>query len=501
MSESSRSISDPLFNADAMPFSPTSPRQQFIATNKTAHMVNASFNHRAGTATPTPTSQCNRTNDTASWTSAMSNSTVAPTQTPNAAKQPAVAPPSLTLQIPSSPASNNRSNSGRKISFSASAQSHPRSEVLRSTVQSFNRHTHPRTLAPKPHYSRSAGHGNQFKGHIARPSHSNSMTWKRTAMTLKEHWFRIEKEMKIMRFLPSEYPKFPAYVGQKYEEWLERYPKYSPFVPDTYDAYLGHLASFEAWKAKRVAFLVEQKELEMTLKRKGQPKVESIFANRKFTDGMSAVLCLESKWSTWYEPTTARPQAPWPGHDEMDEEGNQRNASVNGDFGRFLPLPRAPANDTMNWKQRAQVMPTDFDEVRILFDCISRGGKEGQEMKDLYKATIEREVEGTKIAWANRESDRIWEEKLEERLNTGLSADVAKHIADIETTAVAKEIAIAKLLQEEEAKFRAEMLEVFPESFVNTLNYSDENGVEEKENKNKENKEIEGNKKDSKKEE
>ena len=320
-------------------------------------------------------------------------------------------------------------------------------------------------------------------------------------MMPREKWPPVEKEMKRMRFLPSACLEFPAYVGQTYEEWLEKYPKYSPFVPDTYDAYLGHLASFEAWKAKRAAFLVKQKELEMTLKRKGQPKVESIFANRKFTDGMSAVLCLETIWSTWYEPTTARPQAPWPGHDEMDEEGNQRNASVNGDFGRFPPLPRVPGNDTVAWKQKALLMPTDFDEVRIMSDCIFRGGKYGQEMKDLYKKTIEREAEETKIAWANRESDRFWEEKLEERLNAGLPADVAKHIADIETTAIAKEIAIAKLLQEEEAKFRVEMLEVFPESFVNTLNYSDENEVEEKDNENKENKEIEGNRKDAKNEE
>ena len=306
-------------------------------------------------------------------------------------------------------------------------------------------------------------------------------------MTKEEDWLRIEKEMKRMRFLRSHYPKFPAYPHQTYEEYLANYPKYSPFVPDTYDGYLGHLASVKAANAKKGALQVQKRELEMSLKRRGQPKVESIFANRKFTDGMSAVMCLETMWSTWYEPTAARPQAPWPGQDEMDEEGNQRNASVNGNFGRFPPLPRVPANDTVVWKQKALVMPTDFDEVRMLSDCISRGGIFGEEMKELYHATIKKEAKETMIAWGNRKDDRFWQEKIEESLNDGLSADIAKHIADIETTAIEKEIAIAKILREEATRVRAEMLEVFPESFVNMLDYSEENeSMEKEENKNKE---------------
>ena len=420
----------------------------------------------------------------------MANSTVASTQTPTAAKQPAVAPPSLTLQIPITPASSSGSNSARQTSYSASAQSLPRSGVLRSTVQPINRHTYPRTLTIKPHHSRFAGQGNQVKGHTARATHTNSRTWIRGDRTEREKWIQIEKDMKTMRFLPTS-----------------SYYKFSPFVPRTFEEYLGHRASVGFENARKAAFQVEQKELEKMRKSRGQPKVESIFESRKFADGMSAVLCLDTIWSPGYAPTAARPQAPWPGHDEMDEEGNQRAMSNHGDpgkgYGRFLPLPRVPANDTVVWKQRALLMPTDFDEVRRLSDCVERG-QQGDAMKELYHATVRREVEETKIAWADRESTQFWEEKMEEALKAGLSVDLAMDKANIETTANAKEIAIAKILQEEQTKFDTEMLEVFPQSFVNILNHSEENELEGKEkNKNKvnkENKENKSNEKDSKNE-
>ena len=373
--------------------------------------------------------------------------------------------------------------------------------MLRSTVQPFNRHTYSRTFTTKPHHSRLAGHGNQAKGHTMRGTQSNSMTWTTDARTMKGKWIPVEKELKRRRFLPSDYPPYPAYPHQTYEEWLANYPKHSPFVPKTFEEYVGHLAAFKAANAKRAALQVEHKELVRTLKSRDRSEVKCTWASRTPTDGRSAFFAFSTIWSIWPEPTTTRPQAPWPSLEEMDEEGNQRamSKSSHGDYGRFPPLPRVPANDTVVWKQRAMLMPTDFDQVRMLIDCIRPRTKQAEEIEERYKETIRREAEETMIAWGNRKSDRFWEEKIEEGLNNGLPADVAKDIADVKTTAIAREIAIAKLLQEGEAKIRAEMLEVFPQSFVNALNYSEDKELEEKEkDNNKENKEIEGNKKGSK---
>ena len=411
----------------------------------------------------------------------MANPAVAPTQTPTAAKQPAVAPPSLTLQIPITPASSSGSNSGRQMSFSASAQSLPKGEVLRSTAQPINRHTYQRTLPTKPHHSRFAGRGNQFKGHTTTVTHSNSRTWIRGAITEKENWLRLEKTMKRMRFLPSP-----------------NYEKYSPFVPQTFEGYLGHRASVEAENAKRAAFLVEQMRLNKERKSRGEPKFESIFESRKFADGLSPVLCVSTIWSNSCGPTAARPQAPWPGDDEMDEEGNQRHGS-NKD--RFLPLPRVPANDTVVWKQRAMLMPSDFDEVRRLSDAIRRARK-GYKIQNIHRATARRIAEGTEIAWAEQEPNRFWEEKMEEALNTGLSVELAEEKASTEAMETARETAVSKWVRGKEIKIRAKMRKFFPEDFINSLNYSDGKELEEQEKyKNEVNMEHESDDEDSEDEE
>ena len=410
----------------------------------------------------------------------MVNSAVAPTQIPTEAKQPAVAAPNLIPHIPIAPASSNGSNSARQISFSASAQSFPKGESLRSTVQPINRQTYPETLTTKAHYSRFAGQGNQYKSNTARVTHSNSRTWSRGADPTRGNWFRIFKEMKKRLFIFTS---------------IEA--KYSPFVPGTYDDYLGHCASVKAEEARKAAERVKQMKLDKERKSRGQPKIQSIFESRKITDGLSPVLCSDTIWTNDSGPTAARPQAPWPRDDEMDEEGNQRSTSK---FGRCLPLPRVPANETVVWKQRCMLMPTDFDAVRRLPDCIKRG-QDGLDMKGFDYATARRIAEQAEIVWADREFNRLWERKMEEALATGLSVDLAKDKASTEVTALATEIATAKVFQEEDTKFRAELLEVFPESFVNALYYSDENELQEKEkDKNNENKENKSNEEDSKNE-
>ena len=421
-------------------------------------MANSSPDDHAVTATPT--TPCDGTNETALWSSAIGNSAAAPNQTPTAAKQPAVAPPSLTLHIPITPASSSGSNSARQTTSAASAQSLPKREMLRSTTQqSIIRNTHSRTLPAKPHHSRFAGQGNQFKGHTAGVTHSNSRTWIRAAITEREKkydkWHHLSKTFRIMRFHAS--PGKPDI--------------FSPFVPQTFDEYLGHLASVEAAKARRTAFLVELKRLDMILKSRGQPKIESKFESGKFTDGRSAVLCEPTIWSNWSAPTAARPQAPWPSDEEMKEEGILR---YNSKYGRFLPVPRVPANDTVNWKKRALLVSQDFDDVRRLFDCIDQGLLLEQN-NDARYATARRVLELREIVRADLTSNGFWEIKMAEAFNTGLSQDLAKDEADTEVFETAKEMGVRIWLTKGNTDFKAEMLEVFPQELVEIFTLEKEN--------------------------
>ena len=435
----------------------------------------------------------------------MGNSVVALAQTPTVVKQPAAAPPSLTLQIPITPASSSRSNSARHISSPASAQSLLGRQGPRNPAQLINRQTNSRALTTRPFHSRFAGQGNQFKGTLARVTHSNSRTWTRTAMTEKEKWFQLERSFKHMRFLHGDLhtfeEKFKERSKQRFRKmglWIWPEP-YSPFVPRTFSEYLGHRASVEAGKAKRAAFLEEQMHLNKIRKSKGQPRVESIFESKNFTDGRSAVLCLPTMWSKWYTPPANQPQAPWPSDIEFDEEGNQRSTSH---FGRCMPIPRVPANDTVAWKQRVQPIPSDFDEVNRLSDAIERGFRQTS-IKDANDARWRRWVEESEIALADKECNLVWEEKKKEALKNGLPENLAEEEATSETIEFARDKALKKMEEEEKINILAEMRELFLcESLIMGLMLIDENELEDKEkNKDKANKKTKCDQKESKNEE
>ena len=428
----------------------------------------------------------------------MGNSAVASSQTPTAVKQPAVAPPNLTLQIPITPASSSRSTSARQTSSAASAQSlfgHP---VPRSPAQLANRHTHSRALTARPLSSRFAGQGNQFKGPVARVTHSNSRTWTRTAMTEKEKWFQLEKSFKHMRFLHGDLNTFEETSKQRFRKmgiWIRPEP-YSPFVADRFSKYLKHRAEVQENKAKRAAFLEEQMNMNKIRKSRGHPRVESIFESRKFMDGRSAVLCLPTMWSKWYAPPANRPQAPWPVYDELKEEGNQRSTSH---FGRCLPIPRVPANDTVDWKRRVQPIPSDLDEVNRLSDAIERGLQQTS-IKEANDARWRRWVEESEIALADKECNLVWEAEKKEALKTGLPENLAEEAATIETIENARDKALKKMEQEEETNVMAEMRELLLGEFlIKGLMLIDENELEDKgENKSKANKETKSDEKESK---
>lgn len=425
----------------------------------------------------------------------MGNSAVAPAQTPTAVRQPAVAPPSLTLQIPNTPAGSSRSNSARQTSSAASAQSPFGRPVPQGPAQLTNRHTNSRALTTRPLSSRFAGQGNQFKGPIARVTHSNSRTWTRVALTEKEKWFQLKKNLMNMRFLPSDLDHPFTLKLKRMGIYIPPEPS-SPFVPRTFSEYLGHRAAVEAAKAKRAAFLEEQMNLNKIRKTKGQPRIESKFESRNFRDSRSTVLCLPTIWSQWYVPPADQPQAPWPSNEEMDEEGNQRNSSR---FGRCLALPRVPANDTVAWKRRVQPISSDFDEINRLSDAIERGFQQDS-IKEATDERLTRWAEESQIMLADKECNMLWEGRKKEALNTGLSENLADEAATTEYLEFAWDKALKKLEQEEEAIAMTEMREhLLCEFLIMGLMLIDENELEDKgRNENKADKETKSDEKDSK---
>ncbi len=413
--------------------------------------------------------------------SAIGNSALAPTQTPTLAKQPTVAPPSLTLEIPFTPASSSGSNS---------AQSLRRRQALQNTSQLTNSPAYSPTLTDRFPYPQLAGRRNEFRGPAPRVTHSNSRTWNKDINAERRKWIQLEKNMKMMRFIRS--PQSDPYSPRK--------DKFSPFVPTTFYDYLGHRAAVEAENARRAAFLEEQRNLDKKRKSKGQPKIESIFESRKPTDGENAVVSLPKSavvsrptiWSNWYVPTES--EAPWPSPEEFRVEGNERNGSH---FRRFLPLLRVPGNNSVAWQQRSQLKTSDFDEVHRLSDLIERG-HQASSIREANEARGRRIEEEKAIVLADQESNLFRAEKMEEAWKTGLSEKLAENEANAETEKHAREIALKKVEQEEETKTLAEMREFLCESLINGLSCSDENKLEEE--KNKEDNENKSNEKHSKNE-
>jgi hypothetical protein len=82
-------------------------------------------------------------------------------------------------------------------------------------------------------------------------------------------------------------------------------------------------------------------------------------------DNRSTVLSLPSIWSTTYTPTLDRPDAQWPERAEMQHEGEERAGGDGGktNFGRFLPLPRQPVNETIKWDLKAMMEPLSMIDV------------------------------------------------------------------------------------------------------------------------------------------
>ena len=161
----------------------------------------------------------------------------------------------------------------------------------------------------------------------------------------------------------------------------------SPFVPQDRPGYFEHLASQAEVSAKK-----EKKRLEQLEAERGAHHSWIIpFNGQSFLDNRSAVLAIPSMWSMWYEPPQSRPEASWPTLDEFREEGDERHTSG---FGRFLPLPRVPGNETVVWKQKAFLEPYILDQVNPVLwreDTPSFLDKEEQKLAE----TLMKELRGS----------------------------------------------------------------------------------------------------------
>ena len=139
----------------------------------------------------------------------------------------------------------------------------------------------------------------------------------------------------------------------------------SPFIPHSFEEFKEHTAAFAGERAQeariRMENIIEDRE---AARRTDRPPLNT-FDGKQFHDNRSPVLALPSIWSPWFQEDESRPIAPWPSAEEYKEEGDERHTSG---FGRFLPVPRVPGNETVVWKQKAFLEPYELDHVSPVFN-------------------------------------------------------------------------------------------------------------------------------------
>lgn len=128
----------------------------------------------------------------------------------------------------------------------------------------------------------------------------------------------------------------------------------SPFVPSTLKEWLLHRASVLEARARHIkSHIRDRNEVD-------EEKTRIVPHEWNLTDYRSTVLSYETIWRNHGLENPVRPQAPWPDSSERKHEGYQR---VRSGYKRFLPLPRVPGNQTVNWKQRSPIATYEFDRV------------------------------------------------------------------------------------------------------------------------------------------
>ena len=160
-------------------------------------------------------------------------------------------------------------------------------------------------------------------------NHGQSKTWKSGEAKERDHFSRINN---LVHHLAPE----------------------SPFTPQTYSQWVEHRAAMNEVEKEKLLKNIETMQARKSADARIQ--IKSIFGpeGKLFSDNRSAVLSRPTIWSAWYTPTDERPEAQWPGRSELQHEGGDRQAS---NVGRYLPLPRGPGNETVNWKARQMLQP------------------------------------------------------------------------------------------------------------------------------------------------
>ncbi|MCJ1447020.1 MAG: hypothetical protein MMC23_007528 [Stictis urceolatum] len=134
----------------------------------------------------------------------------------------------------------------------------------------------------------------------------------------------------------------------------------SPFIPRTSQEYSRHEAEMTAEKAEQSRLKLEQVKTDEETARKQERQPRVPFVPGEYLHNRATGLAQESIWSPLWQPTEEHPLAPWPSLDEFKEEGDERHTSG---FGRYLPIPRAPGNSTVAWKQKPFIEMYSLDQV------------------------------------------------------------------------------------------------------------------------------------------
>lgn len=175
-------------------------------------------------------------------------------------------------------------------------------------------------------------------------SHSQSKTWKSQDAKERDQFSRVHNL--VHHFVPE-----------------------SPFPPQTYGAWVEHRAGMNEEKKedllKNIELVQARKSVDARIPLRPAFIPEGIMP---LNDNRSTVLSLPSIWSNNYMATADRPDPPWPDRSEMQHEGDDRAAGDGGktNFQRYLPLPRRPGNETVNWKERFTMEPQSIIDVTQL---------------------------------------------------------------------------------------------------------------------------------------
>jgi hypothetical protein len=161
----------------------------------------------------------------------------------------------------------------------------------------------------------------------APPAHSQSKTWKSGDTKEKDQFARLSTL--LHHFVPE-----------------------SPFVPRNYAVWVQHRTSMNEMEMDNMKRNIAIKQSRNTVADK--IALKPVLHGKTFNDNRSTVLSNETIWAPWSLPTDKHPEALWPDRTEFQYEGDDRAKSA---VGRFLPLPRKPGNETVNWKAREQLQP------------------------------------------------------------------------------------------------------------------------------------------------